>query len=930
MRALRGPFLFAALVTLGCSTGDDDLQPPPDSAADSSNTPDTFVDDSTPSETTVDSGTDTTDASTEDANDAEADAPIVPETCGNHIVDPGEDCDDGNGIAGDGCSSDCKSESKVPGDVCPGVAIPLFGTTTRTGHVDGTTAGATDNYTLGCNIKKAPDVVHVITSPIDGLAKIAITGYGSTLAALRTDCTSAATETRCLGIGTSGTLTAPVTAGKPLYVIIDGYDTTGGSYAIDVTIDPITCGDGVAQSPETCDDGNTVAGDGCSPTCTLEGSGAVDHCPGQPYALKGTGSAPRKISFAGDTTTGEALGGSLTGDGNGCRNNYTGPNHMFAVKADIAGHLAFDLSPSYNRSSLYAWSECGDRASTIWCTDSKFDRTQLHGVVPVKNGDWVYIGVDGYSTADGSGPYTLDVTLTPGMCGDDVVDGGEQCDDGNATSGDGCSSTCTLEAIDASTQASLDVCPGKLFPLVDAGTSKQGRYTGSTALTGLASNFTTCAAASPDVVHRVHADFDGIATVKLSGAFAAELAVRTACTNTTADQLSCSLRQVFPPGTSDFYYEGSGYPAKTASFPVLAGKDYFLVVNSVVATGGASRGVYELDVRVDPAVCGDGALAGGEQCDDGNTTAGDGCDATCVVETPSGDTCANAVSLALSTSGTKYVGTLGMSTAHLKADSTFAACASAGRDAFVKVDAPIDGVLVAKVHGAVFDTTLGAYSSCGAAPITCSNAAPGTGPEQIMISVEAGKSYYLAVDAPVADAFGAFALDVSIAPSVCGDGFRSGTEDCDDGDVKAGDGCSATCTAETLTAVDDCPGYAVALTGTGTAPRSTQITVDTRSLASTISGLCGGSAPEGVLKVTSDISGTLKAQLTQSTYSGVIYARKTCTDPYSELRTVPTCPVGGDLTSVSFVVAAGTPYYLFVDGLAGDRGVTGVQISVTP
>jgi cysteine-rich repeat protein len=32
-------------------------------------------------------------------------------------------------------------------------------------------------------------------------------------------------------------------------------------------------------------------------------------------------------------------------------------------------------------------------------------------------------------------------------CGDGVVDTGEQCDDGNTTSGDGCSSTCQTETV---------------------------------------------------------------------------------------------------------------------------------------------------------------------------------------------------------------------------------------------------------------------------------------------------------------------------------------------------------------------------------------------------------------------------------------------------------------------------------------------------
>src|SRR5512132_4183336 len=32
------------------------------------------------------------------------------------------------------------------------------------------------------------------------------------------------------------------------------------------------------------------------------------------------------------------------------------------------------------------------------------------------------------------------------------------------------------------------------------------------------------------------------------------------------------------------------------------------------------------------AVCGDGTIDAGEECDDGNTTSGDGCSATCVFE----------------------------------------------------------------------------------------------------------------------------------------------------------------------------------------------------------------------------------------------------------------------------------------------------------
>ena len=47
-------------------------------------------------------------------------------------------------------------------------------------------------------------------------------------------------------------------------------------------------------------------------------------------------------------------------------------------------------------------------------------------------------------------------TVTPKRCGNGVVDSGEQCDDGNVVSGDGCSATCESELITDSTPKKTD------------------------------------------------------------------------------------------------------------------------------------------------------------------------------------------------------------------------------------------------------------------------------------------------------------------------------------------------------------------------------------------------------------------------------------------------------------------------------------------
>jgi cysteine-rich repeat protein len=418
-----------------------------------------------------------------------------------------------------------------------------------------------------------------------------------------------------------------------------------------------------------------------------------------------------------------------------------------------------------------------------------------------------------------------------------------------------------------------------------------------------------------DAVYQVTPPIDGLLTATVDGQFDAAIYARGVCvTSNVADQIGC-VEKV------------DGGSPETITFPVLAGTTYYLFVDGPTAN---DHGVFELSVDVTAAVCGDGALEGGEQCDDGNTAGGDGCGPACALE-PAGpkETCPGEV-LALADQGGSYAATAAAGTINLLNDVALTGCPSAGRDAIYQVVAPIDGVLTATVPAAGFNVSLGARADCAAAAsqLTCANANTGDGGEQITFAIAQGQDYFLVVDGTAAPEFGAFQLDVLVVPPGCGDHLVSAGEQCDDGNTAAGDGCSPSCLVEPLPDNDVCPGHAVPLTGAGSEPRAGVVTTDTTPLLANYSGGCGGSAREGVVAVTPDVPGTLTAQLVGG-YSSVLYARSGCADAATEVACDATASPSGS-RDISFPVLANTTYYLFVDGFSGAFGASTLHVTVTP
>jgi len=154
--------------------------------------------------------------------------PVLP-ICGNNVVEPPEQCDDGNTVNGDGCSDICTVEP-VPtctnADFAPDAVLAgntsvfSWNTLNITGNVDLRCSGS-----AGFNLDKSV--------PANGTENITV----PTAAALGTD-------TNC-EIFNAGTKLCE--------------DTLHTRNSI--------CGDGLLETGEMCDDGNIANGDGCSSTC---------------------------------------------------------------------------------------------------------------------------------------------------------------------------------------------------------------------------------------------------------------------------------------------------------------------------------------------------------------------------------------------------------------------------------------------------------------------------------------------------------------------------------------------------------------------------------------------------------------------------------------------------------------------------------------
>jgi len=163
-----------------------------------------------------------------------------------------------------------------------------------------------------------------------------------------------------------------------------------------------------------------------------------------------------------------------------------------------------------------------------------------------------------------------------------------------------------------------------------------------------------------------------------------------------------------------------------------------------------------------PVVCGDGAIGDGEGCDDNNTEADDGCDATCQIE--AGFTCDEQPSKCDQCGDGELEGREACDDGNQVAgDGCDASCAP--EPGYVCVGAPS----VCAICG---DGEITGREGCDDG-----NATAGDGCDAAC-GIEHG---FTCVGA------------LSVCVTTCGDGVVASTEQCDDGNTTPGDGCEPTC-----------------------------------------------------------------------------------------------------------------------------------------
>lgn len=333
--------------------------------------------------------------------------PSLP-VCGNGEVESGEECDDGNTIDNDACSSSCKiNKGSISG--CK------YNDKNGNGKVDceENKISGWKIYLIECPYIPLPTGTSTFnkkTTIIPGM-----TGYCSVKATTATGadgCYSFAN----LSAGDYGVNEEDKSGWVQTYPQVETYyyfNLTPGENVTGINFlnhqessDKPVCGNGKVEDGEECDDGNRTNGDGCSCACKKEapvcGNGRLED--GENCDDGNTKSGDGCSSVCKKETPAPVCGNSVKEDGEECddgnKNDYDGCSGSCKNETPVCGN--------------------GHKESSEECDDG--------------------------NAISGDGCSSCKTEILVPVCGNGKVESGEGCDDGNTRSGDGCSASCSTES----------------------------------------------------------------------------------------------------------------------------------------------------------------------------------------------------------------------------------------------------------------------------------------------------------------------------------------------------------------------------------------------------------------------------------------------------------------------------------------------------
>ncbi len=557
------------------------------------------------------------------------------------------------------------------------------------------------------------------------------------------------------------------------------------------------CGNGIQDAQEYCDDGNRVSGDGCTNACQSETASCAQQY--QDWEKKLQYLSLLQLRY---------LRGELVNVYETSCVSFPGPecdeyryNHYISLNPntymDNPRYESFEAFESYYSDIRGTYPRCFTiDTGAPRCGDGKLDTGE--------ECDW-----RDPNTVSGSCSSTCILIRqnnvpTPAGCGDGRADSGEQCDDGNRVPGDGCSMFCQDEEVgicgngiwesgeqcDDGNSSELDGCDRICrVTMCGNGSINDGEFCDdANRVSGDGCSITCQIEAEQNNCDVVWENYVARSSFVQEQVLAWQL----------GEPVAGAICSTFPAASCDQYAYDNRSTLQITTLPAA-----FRIVNFQTFAEFQQRTAqkrfiftpaYCITLSSSPS-CGDGVVNDSkERCDDGNRVNGDGCSSACLVETTQ---CGNRIiETGEQCDDGNVVNNDGCSAT---CTQELTACHSSWVD-YVDQKKYIQSQIVAWQGGAEI-----AGQICATMPGPACDAYAYERHETLELISAAGGfqtadfQTYQTFQTKITSRrpiFTPYCVTFRAKSAVCGDTQLGGVEQCDDGNTRNGDGCSALCVNE--------------------------------------------------------------------------------------------------------------------------------------